>query len=302
MAKNNLKLPPLPAWISLGDEKEGAEWIARGGDVNLRVSENIDLHVNEDDTLLHAAVRLGKPGVCRLLLTHGETPDVRNALKNTPLHQAVYLQKSRGEVCATLLEFGASVWATNASGRTPLHLAAYNNRMDMCKQLIDADPSAIHLVDLDLWHAAHWAALAGHTNICKLLAKAGLDLSAREKRGWTPLICAAKQGHTKACAVLLKAGSPVNEQDHGGLSALHWAAWGMHTETCKVLVEHGARCDLVNMQGKTPSDLLPTDGVSSLQHDAHKLLSLLERARLGETRLSAAKTDENPEESAGLCL
>ncbi len=96
------------------------------------------------------------------------------------------------------------------------------------------------------------AARKGHTEIAKLLIKAGSHTNAKNKTGWTPLHIAAGYGRTEATKLLIEGRAEANAKDKDGWTPLHIAAWLGHIETVKVLVEARA-----NIEAKGGNDWTP---------------------------------------------
>jgi len=96
-----------------------------------------------------------------------------------------------------------------------------------------------------------WAADEGHAAIVELLVKAGADVRARLKSGFTPLLFAAREGRSDAVRALLKAGVSANEAIEtdkraggyaakNGVSALILAVENGHYELGIELLKAGA--------------------------------------------------------------
>jgi ankyrin repeat protein len=96
-----------------------------------------------------------------------------------------------------------------------------------------------------------WAAADGHAAVVDALVKAGADVRARLKSGFTPLLFAAREGRINAVQALLKAGADANEAIQtdrraggfaakNGTSALLLAVENAHFELAIELVKAGA--------------------------------------------------------------
>ena len=101
----------------------------------------------------------------------------------------------------------------------------------------------------------HKAAIAGDVAKLNRLIKAGADVNATSKDGWTPLHWAARKGHTDAVIALLEAGADVNATDERDLTPLYWAAFKGHTDAVIALLEAGADVRATDNRGRTPLDL-----------------------------------------------
>ena len=69
----------------------------------------------------------------------------------------------------------------------------------------------------------HGAANNGNTKIAIALIKAGADINAKSKWGWTPLYSATFHGYTKIAFALVKAGANLNIRTNKDKTALQVA-------------------------------------------------------------------------------
>ncbi len=89
--------------------------------------------------------------------------------------------------------------------------------------------------------------------VVTVLVKAGADVNARTKIGWTPLYVAARNSTTPAIVTaLLKAGADVNARTEFGLTPLHWMA--VFSETPAIVTA------LLDAGAATPTRGMKTDG------------------------------------------
>jgi ankyrin repeat protein len=88
------------------------------------------------------------------------------------------------------------------------------------------------------------------------LVKAGTDVNARDKDGWTALMYATRYNQrVEVISVLLDSGADVNAQDKDGRTALWWAvhpAIVASPEVISLLLRAGAEVNLRDQNGQTP--------------------------------------------------
>jgi ankyrin repeat protein len=84
------------------------------------------------------------------------------------------------------------------------------------------------------------ASLIGNTAAVEALLDKGLNVNAKDRNGWTPLLEAVFGGHTDTVRVLLNRGADVNKPDQAGWTPLMEAASKGHTEIIKILLKYGA--------------------------------------------------------------
>lgn len=93
--------------------------------------------MQEQQTPLHIASRLGNVDIVMLLLQHNADLDAVTKDMYTPLHIAA--KEGQDEVAAVLLEHGANNTAATKRGFTPLHLAAKYGNIKVARLLIQKD-------------------------------------------------------------------------------------------------------------------------------------------------------------------
>ena len=92
----------------------------------------------------------------------------------------------------------------------------------------------------------------GHTDIVEMLLKAGANVDARNKYGYTALIEASWGSHVDIIRMLLKAGADVNAQNHFGRTALIEASInGNTTDIVEMLLDAGADVSVRDITGQT---------------------------------------------------
>lgn len=241
-------------------------------------------------------------------LSHGLSPNARDAAGNTPLmHAAVYSDLA---ALRLLIDRGADVNATNNAGATALMRAAYDwqkiallldrgadvnarSAFGNTALMLAARPAHSHrAVQLLLSHSADAkatnnfgatalmaAAAGGDKESVRLLVKNGANVNAQPSLdqpgfifggGRTPLMWAAYRGDTAIMKLLMDAGAEVNLPGVLG-TPLSSAAWADRTAAARLLIERGAN---VNQTGR-PDGYSPLHWAASTENDNPALVNLL---------------------------
>ncbi|MGB7934757.1 MAG: ankyrin repeat domain-containing protein [Gammaproteobacteria bacterium] len=131
----------------------------------------------------------------------------------------------------------------------------------------------------------------------KSLVVQGVDINARNIRGYMPLHLAAAKGNSEVVQLLLMNGAEVDAVANGsGCTPLHYAASLGHVELCELLVRYGADTDAQTARLETPLHLAIARG-----HAGVVALLLKYQARLnirdknGMTPLQQAETIKKSE-------
>lgn len=139
------------------------------------------------------------------------------------------------------LEFERGIWT-----------AAIDNDEPKLRTLIARG----HLGDRDNsgYTALHYAARAGHYEICRILLEAGIGVNERTQGGGaTALHRAAMMGRDKIIKLLLAHKADALLQDSDGKTALYRAAEKGHLESCRILLQHDASAKSVpDHKGNVP--------------------------------------------------
>ena len=167
--------------------------------------------------LHHAAT----PGVARLLLARGASPESVDPRGATPLDSALGRGPRARSVAALLIERGARP--------DPCHLAALGWTERLLRR-VDADPAALafrgrigvhEVVGTPLHAAVH----GGHGALAAVLVRRGADANARAGMGQRPLHLCATAGLAR---LLVEAGAdPSAVDDEHGTTPLTWARMGL---------------------------------------------------------------------------
>lgn len=103
-----------------------------------------------------------------------------------------------------------------------------------------------------------WASVfKNNTEEIRLLIRHDADIDPVYVDGTTPFLTAVKGGRREATATLLELGADVNFQDPKHRTPLHWALRnGADAAMIRLLLEHGARGDIKDSDGRTPSEIM----------------------------------------------
>ncbi|XP_025080925.1 E3 ubiquitin-protein ligase MIB2-like isoform X2 [Pomacea canaliculata] len=128
------------------------------------------------------------------------------------------------EVVELLLDLGADINAVVAPSKTALGAAMEARREDICSLLIDRGADLTYLDHRKL-SFLHRAAYQDLPMVIKTLAAYGLDINAKEKDMDTPLLVAVQRGAHRAMDALLSlSGIDVSAKNNRGFSALQLAS------------------------------------------------------------------------------
>jgi ankyrin repeat protein len=227
-------------------------------------------------TLLHAAAINGRHEALKFLLDENEGLDVDVQDKDgmTPLHDAV---RKRHEHCVSILasararcdipdklgqtayrmakeqdsdvilralstaEGHAVMAGTLAPTNKPLLLSIPWESDDAIKErLVHASKDDINQLGT-IWDrsAIHRAAIAGRTNLVKMLVEAGANVNARDNWSATPLSMAIERNNRPLVKLLISLGADVNIRKSPG-SLWEVAFNGNHDHIAMMLIEAGA--------------------------------------------------------------
>ncbi len=213
--------------------------LAKGADVNTK-----------DDggkTPLHLALSWGggRKDMVELLLSKDAEVNAKDEEEDTPLHYACRCKTDK-EVVELLLTKGAEVNPKDKEGRTPLHDACgYKADKEVVELLIakGADLNA-RMTGGKGWRGGvtplHLAAIAGRTEIVRLLLIEGAEIDVKSDQGQTPLHAACLLGWKETVALLIAKGAAINAKDNQEKTPLAWAGLQGHNETAGLLRDHGA--------------------------------------------------------------
>ncbi|CAM9188868.1 unnamed protein product [Scytosiphon promiscuus] len=245
---------PLHLACISGDAASIKALLAAGSDVSHR-------HGSNGYAALDFAVRCGKIEASRVLLRKGADINARGNHGRTALHVAMIANQ------ANAMQFlsqqpGVDMNCEDDDRKTPLQLAASEGRVFAVKTLIKLGVDVEHRTSralsfdygprCDDFAPMHFAALHGHVEVLRALARGGADV---EPCGnfhlMTPLHHAAAGNEVHAIDFLIRAGASVD----GGTtdwSPLHLAVECNHPEAIRALARHGADLHSTHEEGGTP--------------------------------------------------
>ncbi len=166
-------------------------------------------------TPFHIAAAWGSLEVMKVIHSHGCPVDLMNSHGSAaPLHLAAL--NGNNSIVAWLISLGADVNSRTASE------AAINPIS------VPADLSMPPGIPRLLFHARaesplHLAAKAGHTDVARMLIRAGAIVDIRDGLGRTPLMIAASNNHDAIMALLVNSGANIELRDSQGNTAANYA-------------------------------------------------------------------------------
>lgn len=160
------------------------------------------------------------------------------------------------------LDFG---FVDHINVRTPLHEACIQGRLDLVKLCI------AHNVDTEARDAydrrpIHYAAMHGHPAICAHLLQTGVDSTATDMDGYTPLVQAVISGQLECVEMLVKHADQATIEPSAissDLIPLSLACQYGHFDVAQLLLRHGAKV-LPNSEGLYPQHLAARSGHSDI--------------------------------------
>lgn len=173
------------------------------------------------------AVQEGDTAQVRALLKAGADPDLYYEYPSTdeviytyPVLMAARLNDDL--TLGILLAAGADPNRYDGAGFTPMSWAARHGNLFMANDLLLAGAGANAQEHFNHTSPLHMAAREGHTDILRLLIKAGADIDFKNALGDTPLHSAARYGHAEAVKRLVEAGANPAATDGDGRTALEF--------------------------------------------------------------------------------
>lgn len=201
-------------------------------------------------TVLNTAVVNEDVDIVKFLLSLGPDRNVdihhRDSARWTPILDATGF-KPNVEITRVLMEHGSRLSDTNGSNDSPLHLAARSGQPDLLRVLLEYRTSE-DLTRLNDYGNTPLLAISEFKNTTtlecvKLLVRAGADVNAQDKNGWSVLMTSATFGpEAREIHEYLLSQSRINGKltTNTGITALHLASQYCDVELVAKLLEQGA--------------------------------------------------------------
>jgi len=195
------------------------------------LSVNVSFKPREADNALGSAAWTGDVKSIEKVIQSGWVIDIPYEDGWTPLHVAAW--NLHADVVELFLSnFVCSVWDRNAEGSNVIDIATENDDDDTIRILQNASEHEREIVSV--CHAAE----RGDCSRIEELKAQGVDLSAQNPLGWTPLMIAARNGHADVVKMLLELGG----ESHA-ISAVWYAIKG---EAINILNSFGVKVSELN--------------------------------------------------------
>lgn len=257
------------------------------GDINqikeslLNIS-NVNMTDDEGWTPLHYAAEHGHNDIITLLIEHGADVNLANPSGYSPYYIIMMCEHYNADIINSLYKAGASLGSelhvaillnnekeinklisqmkyinsVDELGNTPLHIAVAINRNDLIIPLVTAG-ARVNKGDVFSTTPLHECSANGSLESLKILLSLGADPNMKDYNGRNSLIFAAGNGRTDVVKYLLNFGIEIDSQDNFGNTALHYAYENEEYLIVKILLDKNASTDIINKDGKIPSELTP---------------------------------------------
>ena len=175
------------------------------------------------------------------------------------LHKAA--MSGRRKYLRIALRFGVDVMQVDAYGRIPLHYASMNGHVEAVQDLVQADPAAVDVQDLDNFTALIHAIVHSRLSSVQTLLEFHAQVDRLTEAGHVPLNLACQHGSLNITEILLSR-NPAILPDAEGLFPQHLVArFGNDSRLLYLLQDHGADLDQPDkLYGWTPLFYAASEG------------------------------------------
>lgn len=209
------------------------------------------------------AIRRGELAVVQRFIYAGMSPN-DDAIGLPPLLHAV--QSGYGDMIALLLKNNTDINALNGRRENALMIAIKLKNTAFSQTLISHNID-LKQQDIDRWTALHHAVYQNNGDIMvNLIQRDPSLMHITTNAGFTPLMTAIWQGNKPMVDVLVGLGSNLDVYDAGGNSPLHLAVSRNQYTIAKELLDSGANPNIETSKGWTPMDGALADNNTDMAH------------------------------------
>ena len=197
------------------------------------------------------------PAVFQVFIDAGADIETKDDMGRSPLHWSC--RSGALAVVKILVEAGADVRATE-DGHTCLTIAAGFGHTETVRYLVGLPQVDLSHKDKEGYTSLLAAVQYAGADVVEVLIDAGADVEAKhgERGERSPLLLASEFGNLRVVEVLLKAGADVCVTDNEAETCLTLAAYNEHTETVRTLLcMPGVDVNHSNNRGNTSLHLAP---------------------------------------------
>ena len=192
-------------------------------------------HKADDDwSALFCAADRKHADVVKVLIDAGADIETRNTDLWTPLIYAC--QKGSQPIVKMLVEAGADVRATEKNECTNIFFASGFGHTETVRYLVGLPQVDVSHKDKEGYTSLLAAVEKPGADVVEVLIDAGADVEVKHNDGRSSLLVASRCGNLRVVEVLLKAGADVCVTDNKGETCLTLAAAKGHTETVRTLL------------------------------------------------------------------
>ena len=174
-----------------------------------------------------------------------------------------HLEKNKPKWIGNLLS------TADRQGSKPIHFACRD--ADILARVLNASSDPLARLGLGEvqqstgLYPIHLSSLCGNAQCCSLLLKYGIDANVKNKTGESAVILAAKEGYTEVVKVLAQHGADLTAANGDMDTALHFACMLGHDDLADFLIgQNGVNIAAKNSEGKTALDYRNVDAPPAL--------------------------------------